>query len=92
MGPPFHRVLPWAREYYEEQRAKGKRRNTAIRSLAFKWIRILFRCWKDRKPYDEAVYRRALDERRPKKQLPVQPVELQWKNVAGFSKIAAAEA
>ena len=33
----------WAREYYEEQRAKGKRRNTAIRSLAFKWIRILFR-------------------------------------------------
>jgi len=32
----------WAREYYEQQRAKGKRRNTAIRSLAFKWIRILF--------------------------------------------------
>jgi hypothetical protein len=25
------------------QRAKGKRRNTAIRALAFKWIRILFR-------------------------------------------------
>jgi hypothetical protein len=44
----------WAREYYEEQRAKGKRRNTAIRSLAFKWIRILFRCWKERKLYDEA--------------------------------------
>ena len=43
----------WPREYYEQQRAKGKRRNTAIRSLAFKWIRILFRCWKDRKPYDE---------------------------------------
>ena len=32
----------WAREYYDEQRAKGKRRNTVIRSLAFKWIRILF--------------------------------------------------
>jgi Transposase IS116/IS110/IS902 family len=31
----------WAREYYDEQRAKGKRRNTVIRSLAFKWIRIL---------------------------------------------------
>ena len=49
----------WAREYYEQQRAKGKRRNTAIRSLAFKWIRILFRCWKDRKPYDEAAYQRG---------------------------------
>jgi transposase len=82
----------WAREYYEQQRAKGKRRNTAIRSLAFKWIRILFRCWKERKPYDEAVYRRALDARRPKKPVPAQPVELQWKNIAGFSKIAIAEA
>jgi hypothetical protein len=30
----------WAREYYEQQRAKGKRRNTVIRSLAFKCIRI----------------------------------------------------
>jgi transposase len=30
----------WAREYYEQQRAKGKGRNTAIRSLAFKWIRL----------------------------------------------------
>jgi hypothetical protein len=82
----------WAREYYEQQRAKGKRRNTAIRSLAFKWIRILFRCWKERKPYDETVYRRALDARRPKKPVPAQPVELQWKNIAGFSKIAIAEA
>jgi transposase len=82
----------WAREYYERQRAKGKRRNTAIRSLAFKWIRILFRCWKDCKPYDEAVYQRALDARRPKKPLPAQPVEPQWKRVAGFSKIGVAEA
>jgi len=82
----------WAREYYEQQRAKGKRRNTAIRSLAFKWIRILFRCWKERKPYDEAVYQRALDAHRPKKQPSAQPVELQWKNVAGFSKIVASEA
>jgi hypothetical protein len=81
----------WAREYYEQQRAKGKRRNTAIRSLAFKWS-ILFRCWKDHKPYDEAVYQRALDARRPKQQTVAHPVELQWKNVAGFSKIAVAEA
>jgi hypothetical protein len=49
----------WAREYYDQQRAKGKRRNTAIRSLAFKWIRVLFRCWKARTPYDENVYERA---------------------------------
>jgi hypothetical protein len=82
----------WAREYYEQQRAKGKRRNTAIRSLAFKWIRILFRCWKDRKPYDEAVYRRAMTARRPNQQPTAEAVELQWKNVAGFSKLAVAGA
>ncbi len=82
----------WAREYYEQQRAKGKRRNTAIRSLAFKWIRILFRCWKDRKPYDEAVYQRALAARRTSPQLTTAVVELEWKKVAGFSKIAPARA
>jgi transposase len=54
---------PWARKYYDEQRAKGKQRNTIIRSLAFKWIRILFRCWKDRQPYDEAAYQNTLATR-----------------------------
>ena len=82
----------WAREYYEQQRAKGKRRNTAIRALAFKWIRILFRCWKDGTSYDEAAYQRCLAARRPDQQ-PITPtVELQWKNVAGFSKISLAGA
>ena len=82
---------PWAREYYESQRAKGKRRNTAIRSLAFKWIRILFRCWKERKHYDEVAYQRVLAARLPTPSAP-QSVELQWKNVAGFSKIVIAGA
>jgi hypothetical protein len=57
-----------------------------------KWVRILFRCWKERKPYDEAIYQRALDARRPKKQLAAPAVELQWKNVAGFLKIGIKEA
>src|SRR5262249_16956841 len=76
----------WGREHYQQQRAKGKSRHAAIRSLAFKWIRILFRCWKQRQPYDELVYQRALAARSPKPQPTAQPVELQWKNVAGFSK------
>ena len=50
----------WARAYYEQQKAKGKPHNTIIRALAFKWIRILFRCWKDHKPYDESKYLEAL--------------------------------
>jgi hypothetical protein len=37
----------WARAYYDRQRAKGSGHHAAVRALAFKWIRILFRCWKD---------------------------------------------
>lgn len=44
----------WAKAYYEQQKAKGKRHNTRIRALAFKWIRIAFRCWIEHKPYDES--------------------------------------
>jgi hypothetical protein len=40
----------WARAYYQQQIEKGKSHNTVIRSLAFKWIRIVFTCWKERNP------------------------------------------
>lgn len=50
------RFCPWAKAYYEIQRERGKRHHAAVRALAFKWIRILWRCWKDRTPYDEAQY------------------------------------
>jgi transposase len=50
----------WAKTYYQQQRAKGLSHQAALRSLAFKWIRILFRCWQDRTPYDEAAYLIAL--------------------------------
>jgi transposase len=50
----------WARAYYRQQAAKGKPHNTIIRALAFKWIRILFRCWKTKTAYDESTYLEAL--------------------------------
>jgi transposase len=50
----------WAKAYYDQQIAKGKPHNTVIRSLAFKWIRIVFRCWKTKMPYDESKYLSAL--------------------------------
>lgn len=46
----------WAQAYYQMQRSRGKSHPAAMRSLAFKWIRILFRCWKNREAYDEAKY------------------------------------
>src|SRR5579871_5772197 len=43
----------WAKAYYEHLRNdKNKSHHAAVRSLAFKWIRIIFRCWKDGKPYE----------------------------------------
>jgi transposase len=46
----------WARAYYEGQRAKGKSHQAAVRALAFKWIRIIYRCWQTRTPYNEVKY------------------------------------
>jgi len=57
------RSSPWARAYYALQRSRGKDHHKAVRALAFKWIRILWRCWRDRTPYDEARYTRALQQR-----------------------------
>ena len=51
-----------AAAHYQQQRERGKGHHAAIRALAFKWLRILHRCWKDRKPYDEAVYLKALQK------------------------------
>jgi hypothetical protein len=48
-----------------------------VRSLAFKWLRILFRCWKDRRPYDEAKYLFALKQKKsPLLQYMSKPLEL----------------
>ena len=53
----------WAGAYYRQQRAKGCSHPAAVRALAFKWIRILYRCWKTRTPYDESQYLNALKRR-----------------------------
>jgi transposase len=53
----------WARAYYQQQRDKGASHQVAVRALAFKWIRIVFRCWQNRTPYDESVYLAALQRR-----------------------------
>lgn len=50
----------WASAYYDKKRQQGKSHNSAVRSLAYKWIRIMFRCWKEQKTYDELAYINAL--------------------------------
>jgi len=50
----------WAGAYYRQQREKGSSYQAAVRALAFKWIRILHRCWITRTPYNETRYLNAL--------------------------------
>jgi transposase len=53
----------WARNYVDYYTAKGKKYHTIIRALAFKWIRILFRCWQTKTPYNDALYMESLVKR-----------------------------
>jgi transposase len=81
----------WARAYYRHQRLDNKKsHHAAVRALAYKWIRITFRCWKDGKPYDEQVYLQSLRRRSsllgPALASTTKPG---WKTVAGFQKLSA---
>jgi Transposase IS116/IS110/IS902 family len=53
----------WARSYYQQLRSRGKGHHAAVRALAFKWIRVVFRCWKDGAAYDESRYLASLARR-----------------------------
>lgn len=54
------RFSPWAQAFYQQQRRAGKTHQTATRALAYKWGRILWRCWQDQTFYDEEKYLNAL--------------------------------
>lgn len=84
----------WAKAHYDHLRNdKGKGHQAAVRSVAFKWMRIVFRCWKDRKPYDEEVYLQSL-RRRGSLLGPAlgASTEVEWSTVAGFKKLSEKKA
>jgi transposase len=74
------RKSEWARAFYQRQREKGKSHHAAVRALAFKWLRVVFRCWKDGQPYDEHRYGQALQKR-------AKPVEIPVKKTPGLTPI-----
>jgi hypothetical protein len=62
------------RDSAEVHKSAQKSHWVIVRALAYKWIRILFRCWQERTPYDELPYLRSLQKRRsPLLQYLVQP-------------------
>ena len=60
----------WAKEYYQHMKAKGKEHHAILRALAFKWIRVLWKCWQTRTAYDEARYLKQLAHRKSPHALP----------------------
>jgi hypothetical protein len=42
----------WAAEIYDKARARGCNHPHAIRILARAWLRVIWRAWRDRQPYD----------------------------------------
>jgi transposase len=53
----------WAKEYYQRQKKGGKGHHAILRALAFKWQRILWKCWTTRQAYREDIYETALQRR-----------------------------
>lgn len=50
---------PWAASVYTNARARGCDHPHAVRILARAWVRVLWRAWADRKPYDPTLHRGA---------------------------------
>jgi transposase len=81
------RQCDWARHYYQLQRDRHKSHHAAVRALAYKWIRIIFRCWKDGKPYDEQMYLSSIRRRTAVLGVALATAtSFGWKDVAGFKK------
>jgi transposase len=68
---------PWAKAYYEQQRAKRAGHWAILRALAFKWLRILWRCWQRSEPYSQEKYLRQLEQRRS----PIATLARQFANI-----------
>jgi transposase len=50
----------WANSVYQAARARGCDHTHAIRILARAWLRVIWRAWTDRKPYDPSLHGNAV--------------------------------
>ena len=52
------RFCAWAQAYYQQKKQKGMTHAAALRCLAQRWLKILWRMWQDGACYDEAFHAR----------------------------------
>jgi transposase len=48
----------WAQTYYRTHREKGQSHAGALRCLGQRWLKILWKMWQTKKPYDAALHQR----------------------------------
>jgi transposase len=48
----------WAQAYYQQKRSQGSGHAAALRCLGQRWLKILWKMWQTRTPYDEALHTR----------------------------------
>jgi transposase len=46
----------WAKAYYDHKREHGKSHSCALRCLGQRWLKILWKMWQTRTPYNEALH------------------------------------
>ncbi len=54
----------WAKAYYDQAKKAKVTHYTILRALAFKWIRIIYACWKNDVKYDEQKHIEMLIKKR----------------------------
>ncbi|MBA2706365.1 MAG: transposase [Gemmatimonadaceae bacterium] len=54
---------PWAKAFYDLQKLGGHGHFSVLRKLAYKWIRILYRCLQTGTLYDETIHQASLKKR-----------------------------
>lgn len=54
------RASPWAADIYRRAVGRGCTHPHAVRIVARAWLRVIWRCWHDRAPYDVAKHRGAV--------------------------------
>lgn len=79
----------WARVFYQAHCHNPKQHHATVRALAFKWIRIIYRCWKDGRPYNEQIHLADMQCRNSPLMAPfLQNTDLEWKLKNGFKKLS----
>ena len=52
----------WAQAYYARKREQGMSHAAALRCLGKRWLKILWRLWQDRQPYQESIHEQSLKD------------------------------